>query len=134
MLDVAGLKVPDDMDGRSLLTLAVVDNPQWRKYIDMEHAECYFEDNYWCALTDGKIKYIWFFRTGKEQLFDLSNDPHELRNCSGLFAYKKQLEMMRNEMVDHLSERGEGFVKDGKLVIRESSLLYSPNYPKSNMI
>ena len=33
-------------------------------------------------------------------------------------------------MVNHLSERGEEWVKDGKLVIREESMLYSPNYPK----
>ena len=130
-LDVAGSSVPDDMDGRSLLTLAVSDQPQWRKYIDLEHAECYEKNNYWSALTDGKIKYIWFFRTGEEQLFDVSRDPHELKNCSGLPAYAKQLAMMRSEMVAHLSERGEGFVKDGKLVVRDRSLLYSPNYPGS---
>ena len=38
---------------------------------------------------------------------------------------------MRAETVANLSERGEGYVKDGKLVVRKSTLLYSPNYPKS---
>lgn len=38
---------------------------------------------------------------------------------------------MRQEMVRHLSERGDGFVKDGQLVKREQTLLYSPHYPKS---
>jgi len=33
-------------------------------------------------------------------------------------------------MVEHLRERGEGFVKDDKLVIREETLLYGPNYPE----
>ena len=33
-------------------------------------------------------------------------------------------------MVEHLSERGEEWVKDGKLVTRKSTLLYSPNYPR----
>jgi len=28
-----------------------------------------------------------------------------------------------------LRERGEGFVKDGRLVIRSETWLYSPNYP-----
>lgn len=37
---------------------------------------------------------------------------------------------MRNAMIEHLSERGEDFVKDGKLVIRKKTMLYSPNYPK----
>ena len=32
-------------------------------------------------------------------------------------------------MIEHLSVRGEHFVKDGKLVVREESLLYGPNYP-----
>lgn len=37
---------------------------------------------------------------------------------------------MRNAMIEHLSEKGEEFVKDGKLVTREKTMLYSPNYPK----
>ena len=37
---------------------------------------------------------------------------------------------MRSEMVRHLSERGEEFVKDGQLVVREKTMLYGPNYPK----
>ena len=39
---------------------------------------------------------------------------------------------MRSEMVRHLSERGEEFVKDGQLVVREKTMLYGPNYPKRN--
>ena len=30
---------------------------------------------------------------------------------------------MRSEMVRHLSERGEEFVKDGQLVVREKAML-----------
>jgi len=101
----------------------------WREYIDLEHATCYSADNYWSALTDGKIKYIWFFHTGKEQLFDLSADPGETKNLSASAAYREILLEMRERMVDHLRERGEGFVKDGRLVIRSETLLYSPNYP-----
>jgi arylsulfatase len=33
-------------------------------------------------------------------------------------------------MVEHLSERGEQFVSDGKLTIRKEQLLYSPHFPK----
>lgn len=36
---------------------------------------------------------------------------------------------MRRAMAEHLQERGEEWVKDGKLVVRKESLLYSPNYP-----
>ncbi len=83
----------------------------WRKYLDLEHATCYSDDNYWCALTDGKIKYIWRIHTGTEELFDLTQDPQELHNAVNDKKYRKQLTEMRNEMTRHLSERGEEFVK-----------------------
>ena len=79
---------------------------QWRKYIDLEHATCYSPDNYWCALTDGKIKYVWRFHTGEEELFDLEKDPHELKNVVGEKRYRARLEELRAAMVQHLSERG----------------------------
>lgn len=74
-LDIAGGKIPEDMDGRSLKTLVQTDYPAWRKYIDLEHATCYSEENYWCGLTDGKMKYVWNLHNGSEQLFDLQKDP-----------------------------------------------------------
>lgn len=129
-LDLAGSEVPADMDGKSLVRLVQEDNPQWRRWIDLEHATCYSDHNYWCALTDGKIKYIWFLHTGEEQLFDLVKDSQETTDVSKNKKYKKQLEELRKAMVNHLSERGEEWVKDGQLVVREKTMLYSPNYPK----
>ena len=57
-IELAGGAVPPDMDGKSLLKLVQGQESEWRKYLDMEHATCYSQDNYWCALTDGKIKYV----------------------------------------------------------------------------
>lgn len=129
-LSINNTPVPKDMDGMSLLPLLEGQNEvQWRKFIDIEHATAYWDNNYWCALTDGKIKYIWFFRTGKEQLFDLVKDPHELHNLAGKQASEQTLKAMRQAMIEHLSERGEEWVKNGELVVRKESLLYSPNYP-----
>lgn len=128
-LALNGRNIPEEMDGLSLLPLLEKEKAPWRKYIDIEHSTAYWADNYWCALTDGKVKYIWFFRTGQEQLFDLVKDPHELHDLSKTANAKKQLAAMRNAMAEHLQERGEEWVKDGKLVIRKKSLLYSPNYP-----
>lgn len=129
-LDAAGGEIPEEMDGLSLLSLIKNPEAHWRPYIDMEHATAYSGDNYWCALTDGHIKYIWFFRTGKEQLFNLDKDPGELKDLANDPSWKEELKNWRGHMVDHLKERGEGFVKDGKLVQREKTLLYSPNYPR----
>lgn len=129
-IELAGGVVPPDMNGASLLKLVQGNVAEWRRYIDMEHATCYSDDNYWCALTDGKIKYIWNFHNGKEQLFDLQTDPLERTDCVANPAYADSLLTLREAMTVHLSERGESFVKDGKLVLRTSTLLYSPNFPK----
>lgn len=129
-IELAGGTVPPDMDGVSLLKLVRGQSAEWRKYIDMEHATCYSEDNYWSALTDGKMKYVWNFHTGKEQLFDLKKDSLELIDCSANTSYTAVLEELRLAMVDHLSERGDGFVKNGELVVRESTMVYSPNFPQ----
>ena len=48
-IDIAGGSVPPDMDGRSLLKLIQGQQEQWRPYIDMEHATCYSDDNYWAS-------------------------------------------------------------------------------------
>ncbi len=106
----------------------------WRTYIDLEHATCYSPDNYWCALTDGKIKYVWRFHTGEEELFDLVNDPHELKNVVHEKKYRKKLQELRQAMISHLSERGEEFVKDGKLQILKRTILYSPLFPDKNPV
>ena len=70
------------------------------------------------------MKYIWFIHTGEEQLFDLSSDPGEQKNLSGNSHYADRLVEMRKAMVDHLQERGTEFVKDGKLAVRDQTLLY----------
>lgn len=128
-LDAAGAQIPEDMDGASLLKLIKEKNPGWREYIDLEHSRCYQKENYWAALTDGKTKYIWFFFTGEEQLFDIGNDPGELHELANNPEYSKTLELWRSRMVEHLSERGNEWVKEGELIVRTENLLYSPHYP-----
>lgn len=133
-LDMAGGKVPEDMDGCSLAGLMRDGDGAWRKYIDLEHATCYSPDNYWCALTDGKVKYVWRFHTGEEELFDLSKDPYELKNVVNEKRYRSLLLTLRKAMVEHLSERGEEFVKEGKLQVLRHTVLYSPFFPDENPV
>lgn len=130
-LDAAGEKIPEGIDGASLLPLVQSPKPQWREYIDLEHATCYSPDNYWCGLTDGKMKYVYGFHSGKEQLFDLTKDPHEKTDLSGNKKYRKELRLWHDRMVAHLSERGEEYVKDGQLQVLKKTRLYSPHYPKT---
>lgn len=130
LLDVAETPIPAKMNGRTLTPLVTQENPEWRKWIDLEHATCYAPRNYWCALTDGRYKYIWFIHSGEEQFFDLTADPEECYNQIESRKYKKKIAEFRQGMIDHLSERGEEWVKGNQLQKREKTLLYSPHYPQ----
>ena len=130
-LDAAGKTIPKHLDGKSLLQLIRGQTQDWRAYIDLEHDVCYSQENHWNALTDGRYKYIFHAYDGQEQLFDLVNDPGEIRDLSVEKKYKSILEEWRQSMVGHFAERGEPFVKNGKLMLRPKRMLYSPHYPKS---
>ena len=127
-LDAAGLSKPSVMDGMSMLE--ILKGKKWRKILDLEHSQIYEPDNAWQALTDGRYKYIYFTLTGQEQLFDLKNDPGELIDLATLPKYEKSVKSWRDKMVQHLSERGEKWVKDGKLVVQKESINFGINHPK----
>lgn len=129
-LDAAGIPVEAGaFDGRSLLELVRGRTSGWREVLDLEHARCYEPSHGWNALTDGRIKYIFHSHTGREQLFDLQDDPGERHDLAADPAHRKSLETWRARLVKHLSERGEPFVRNGQLVSPRPFVLYSPNYP-----
>ncbi len=129
LLDAAGAERPAAVDGRSMLGLLRGD--PWRKWIDLEHDVCYSPANHWTALTDGRTKYIFHASDGSEQLFDLAHDPHEMKDLAGSNAHEATLREWRGRMIAHLEPRGERFVRNGRLQVRATSDLLSPNYPKS---
>lgn len=129
-LDVAEIAIPEQIDGKSILPLYTNKKAPWREYIDMEHTASYDPKGYWAALTDGEQKYIYFFPTGSEQLFDISRNKGELHDLASDPQYADRLKKWRNRMVDHLKVRGTQFVKNGELQIIKKGILYSPNYPK----
>jgi arylsulfatase len=129
-LDAAGVQEQKaGFDGRSLLSLIRNPKSEWREWIDLEHDICYGPDNHWSALTDGRTKYIFHARDGEEQLFDLTSDPAEMNDLAQDTSHSQSLRLWRQKLIDYLSERGDRFVKGGKLALRPESYLYSPNYP-----
>ena len=131
-LDAAGIELPPSLNGSSLFnTLQTKQANNWREYIDMEHTIVYNVTVHWNALTDGKTKYIYRAFFADEQLFDLKTDHMELENLAVDKDWQEELAMWRERMVRQFEdeERGENWVKDGKLVRREMGQLYSPHYP-----
>jgi len=128
-LDAAGSEPRLPIDGRSLLSLVRNRGVGWRDFIDLEHNICYSPENHWNALTDGHWKYIFHALNGEEQLFHLDSDPQELTDLAGDTKHSVELRKWRGRLIEHLSERGELFVKHGRLELRPKGMMTGPNFP-----
>lgn len=111
LLDCADLPIPDCVEGCSLLPLALGKSSEWREVLHGEHLAAGGSVQW---LTNGREKYIWISETGREQLFDLKADPNELHDLAT--EQTERLAHWRTKLIDVLSEREEGFVREGALV------------------
>jgi len=111
ILDIAGGKIPDWMQGISLKTLLtgtkkVLD----RKYLYYHYYE-YVRDHTvipHLAVRGEYYKLIYFYTVNEWELYDLKADPNEQKNIINNTAYaktiaalKKELLKLRNEYDDH---------------------------------
>ncbi|MFF1816163.1 sulfatase/phosphatase domain-containing protein [Kribbella sp. NPDC058245] len=114
MLDLAGVAIPETVDGRSLAAhLRGEQVTQWREHLHGEHV-LLGQSLQW--VTDGKRKYVWMSGWGDEQFFDLEVDPQETRNLVHDPTRADEVRQWRQKLVQDLSDREEGFVADGELV------------------
>lgn len=118
ILDIAGIEIPENVDGKSLLPFLNGEPEKWREYVHGEHSGWNSGRQF---MTDGKEKYIWKTVTGKEYLFDLVNDPQELHNLSDKPEGQERLKVWRNRMIVHLADRVDG-MSDGEKLIHGKDL------------
>lgn len=95
-LDLAGVKIPEKIQGRSLRPLLGRSRPAWREDIFCEelwdHPEIPQSE---CVRTEG-WKYIQYPKHPEYvELFDLAADPQEKRNLAGEAAHRPRLEDLR---------------------------------------
>ena len=110
LLELAGVEIPDTVEGRSLVPLMKGEETDWRASLHIEHSPGYH------ALTDGREKYIWFVQDGREQFFDLTTDPTELHNLIDDEPSQPRIRTWREALIEELRHRPEGFVEDDALV------------------
>ncbi|WP_341769402.1 arylsulfatase [Actinomyces bowdenii] len=126
LLELVGLPVPDGVEGRSLASRLRGGREEpgepWRDYLHGEHLVL-GQSLQWIRFghdgaqgPGGQMKYVWWSGTGREQLFDLGEDPDELIDCAGQERYAEALAHGRQALVAELEGREEGFVVDGALV------------------
>ena len=127
LLELANVAIPETVEGKSLVPIMRGESPNWRQHLHIEHAPVHQ------TLTDAKEKYSWFVEDGREQLFDLEKDPHELHDLSQESSKKDRMEYWRRELVKQLQGRPEGFVENDTLVagrVYDSALPHALTPPK----
>ncbi len=79
VLDIAGLSIPDNHDGRSLIPLFQDVNNEWRDDLMCEfHGHRFLYSQRMVRWGDYKFT---FNAPDEDELYDLASDPHELDNC-----------------------------------------------------
>ncbi|RMD75163.1 MAG: sulfatase [Lentisphaerae bacterium] len=101
LLDLAGVEIPEGLDGRSLAGYVRGDKPVAAR--EILAGGCHGPSNWY--LIEGTYKYIWFSATNEEQLFDLEHDPHETHDLSAESA--EVLRRMRERMAEYAATRDD---------------------------
>jgi arylsulfatase A-like enzyme len=113
LLELAGLPVPGQVEGKSVLALMDGRSGEWRSELFGEHL-LFGQAIHWG--TSAGEKYVWFSGTGREQLFDLDKDPLELRDLAGRKASMGRVKKWRALLAEELRGREEGFSDGRKLI------------------
>jgi arylsulfatase A-like enzyme len=101
-LQAAGLPIPTDIQGESLLALMAGGDPGiWRESIYYHYYEfpaVHMVAKHYGVRTE-RYKLIHYYETGEWELFDLQTDPRELRSVYDDPTYSTVREEMMNELV-----------------------------------
>lgn len=131
ILESCNCPIPSEVEGVSLLPL-LEGNAIQREYVTGEHTPTYNWEEDHFFITDGKVKYIWFMKTGKEMLFDLESDPHESVNLVSDSEHKELLIKLREHVKEELSKRNsvtQTFTNhDGLVPLGMNASIISPHY------
>ena len=99
-LEVAGVKVPDDMQGRSLVPLLKGESPRWRDSLYYHYFE--FPSYHMVAkhygIRTSRYKLIRFYQFDEWELYDLKKDPDELKNLYGKPKYADTIAELKQEL------------------------------------
>ncbi|HBO43917.1 MAG TPA: sulfatase [Planctomycetaceae bacterium] len=114
ILDLAGVPIPEDLQGRSFKRLLTGPTPSdWRKSVYYHYyAQAGLPENY--GVRTSRYKLIRYPDLDLWELFDLQSDPEEIRNLYGQEEYaelsaqlKAELHRLRREYQEPDAEKGE---------------------------
>jgi arylsulfatase A-like enzyme len=116
LLEAAGLSVPEEMQGRSILPLLRGGEEGWPEEVFIQVSESQVGRavrtqrwKYGVVAPDkdgegdpGSDRYL------EEYLYDLQADPYELNNLAGMKSHREVSKVMRKRLLRRMHEAGEG--------------------------
>ncbi|TBL75711.1 sulfatase-like hydrolase/transferase [Paenibacillus thalictri] len=115
LLDAAGISVPEDMQGRSLMPLLRGEEKHWPEETFVQISESDVSR----AVRTQRWKYVVtapdkdsFTDAGsshyvESHLYDLQSDPYELNNLIGIESHHEVAQVMRERLLRRMGEAGE---------------------------
>jgi arylsulfatase A-like enzyme len=101
LLDAADIKIPAEMQGRSMLPIWKGKAPEdWRKYVYYHYYESGGEHNVakHVGVRSDSYKLIYYYENKDWELYDLQKDTSELNNVYGNPDYKEIEDKLKNEL------------------------------------
>lgn len=117
LLDAAGVKVPGEMQGQSMLPILKGEHPEnWRKYVYYHYYESGGEHNVakHIGVRSDRYKLIYFYENDEWELYDLQKDSSELHNVYNDPSYREVRDSLKNtlkEQIKKYSDTIEGPIK-----------------------
>lgn len=103
-LDLCGVKIPEDIQGRSLVPIFRSHGAKTADWRDAVYYRYYGERTHNVAAHDGvrtdKWKLMYISDTEEYQLFDLESDPGEMKSLHGDPAHQGQLADMQARLIE----------------------------------
>ena len=113
LLDLSNIKIPESCDGKSMFD----NSPR-----DTLYAEANEGINATRMVTNDNFKLIWYPHGNVFQLFDIKNDPQELKDISKIPKMKNELQNLKSVLINNLYGEDKSFIRDGKLIGFETNL------------
>ena len=107
LLTLAGIEVPEFVEGRSL-------TEEWDR--EYTYGELWEDDRATRMIRTKEWKLIYYCTGNFFQLFHIKNDPDELVDLAGHPEYKEIQEYLTERLIENLYGQDKLLVKDGKLV------------------
>ena len=101
-LDIAGIEIPGNMQGESLVPVLKGTTPDnWRKSVYYHYYEfpgAHSVPRHYGVRND-RYKLIYYYQLNEWELFDLEKDPHELNSVYDNPEYTDHLNEMKKELI-----------------------------------